>query len=135
MAHQVSIMWFRRDLRLSDNAALYHALRSGRPVVPVFIFDRNILDALDDKTDRRVEFIHSALQTMQQELQGMGCTLDVRYGFPERVWEQILGTYDVHAVFTNHDHEPYALERDGNIGKMLEQRGIAFRTYKDQMIF
>jgi deoxyribodipyrimidine photo-lyase len=135
MSQKVSIMWFRRDLRLSDNAALYHALRSGFPVVPVFIFDRNILDKLEDKTDRRVEFIHGALQSMQQELQLLGTTLDVRYGFPEQIWPALLEDYDVAAVFTNHDYEPYALERDDRVGEMLASRGIAFKTHKDQVIF
>ncbi len=128
-------MWFRRDLRLSDNAALYHALRSGFPVVPVFIFDRNILDKLEDKADRRVEFIHGALQSMQTELTEIGSTLDVRYGFPEKIWPELLADYEVASVYTNHDYEPYALERDEQIRSMLAERGIAFHTYKDQVIF
>jgi deoxyribodipyrimidine photo-lyase len=135
MSQKVSIMWFRRDLRLTDNAALYHALCSGFPVVPVFIFDRNILDKLEDRTDRRVEFIHGALASMHTALQGMGSTLDVRYGFPGQIWPALLSDYDVAAVFTNHDYEPYALERDESIREMLEARGIAFHTYKDQVIF
>ncbi len=128
-------MWFRRDLRLSDNAALYHALCSGYPVVPVFIFDRNILDKLEDKADRRVEFIHGALASMQSALQQAGSTMDVRYGFPEQIWPSLLTDYEVTAVYTNHDYEPYALERDGGIKQMLESRGIAFHTFKDQVIF
>lgn len=135
MSQKVSIIWFRRDLRLSDNAALYHALRSGFPVVPVFIFDRNILDKLEDRTDRRVEFIHGALASMHTELQGMGSTLDVRYGFPEQIWPALLSDYEVAAVFTNHDYEPYALERDGGIKEILDANGITFHTYKDQVIF
>jgi deoxyribodipyrimidine photo-lyase len=135
MSQKVSIMWFRRDLRLSDNAALYHALRSGFPVVPVFIFDRNILDKLEDKADRRVEFIHGALQSMQAELSSMGSTLDVRYGFPEKIWPELLKEYKIGAVYINHDYEPYALERDGEIGKMLGEKGISFKTFKDQVIF
>jgi deoxyribodipyrimidine photo-lyase len=135
MADQVSIMWFRRDLRLSDNAALYHALKSGLQVVPVFIFDRHILDELEDKADRRVEFIHAALQNMQQKLSEMGSTLDVRYGFPEKVWEEVLAEYKVASVFTNHDYEPYAIQRDDTVHNMFVQKGIAFHTYKDQVIF
>lgn len=128
-------MWFRRDLRLSDNAALYHALQSGFPVVPVFIFDRHILDKLEDKGDRRVEFIHGALQSMQTELNEMGSTLDVRYGLPEQTWPELLAEYDVAAVYTNHDYEPYALERDEKTGTMLAEGGISFQTFKDQVIF
>ncbi|MCU0403090.1 MAG: deoxyribodipyrimidine photo-lyase, partial [Chitinophagaceae bacterium] len=128
-------MWFRRDLRLTDNAALYHALRSGYPVVPVFIFDRNILDKLSETTDRRVEFIYGALQSMQKDLSEYGSTLDVRYGFPEQVWKNLLQDYAVVSVFTNHDYEPYAQERDHSIGEMLQSVGISFNTYKDQVIF
>jgi deoxyribodipyrimidine photo-lyase len=135
MSQKVSIMWFRRDLRLGDNAALYHALQSGFPVVPVFIFDKKILDKLADKTDRRVEFIHSALQNMQQELLSFDVTMDVRYGFPEEVWPQLISDYEVQHVFTNHDYEPDALERDDAIGKMLNTKDIGFHTFKDQVIF
>jgi deoxyribodipyrimidine photo-lyase len=128
-------MWFRRDLRLTDNAALYHALTSGHTVVPIFIFDRNILDKLDDTHDRRVEFIHATLHDMQKQLLEMGSTLQVFYGFPEQIWPQVIQQYQVAAVFTNHDYEPYALQRDEAIRQHLATRGIAFNTYKDQVIF
>ena len=131
----VNIMWFRRDLRLTDNAALYHALKAGLPVVPVFIFDRHILDKLEDKADRRVEFIYAALQDMQQQLQAMGSTMLVYYGFADAVWSQILKDYAVANVFTNHDYEPYALERDAVVQQMLAAKNIGFHTYKDQVIF
>jgi deoxyribodipyrimidine photo-lyase len=74
---QVNIFWFRRDLRLDDNAGLYHALKSNKPVLPIFIFDTNILDELEDKADRRVEFIHAALEEMQEQLIKLGSSLDV----------------------------------------------------------
>lgn len=131
----VNIMWFRRDLRLTDNAALYHALKAGLPVVPVFIFDRHILDKLEDKADRRVEFIYAALQDMQQQLQAMGGSMHVYYGFADAVWPQILNDYAVANVFTNHDYEPYALERDAAVQQMLAAKNIGFHTYKDQVIF
>ena len=86
----VNIMWFRRDLRLNDNAALYHALKDNNPVLPIFIFDRNILNQLDDKADRRVEFIHAALTDMQHTLAAMGSSLEVFYGFPEQVFKSLL---------------------------------------------
>ena len=76
MKSGVNIMWFRRDLRLSDNAALYHALKSGVPVLPLFIFDRNILDQLEDTRDRRVEFIHAALGDMQEQLMALRSSLE-----------------------------------------------------------
>jgi deoxyribodipyrimidine photo-lyase len=128
-------MWFRRDLRLSDNAALYQALKQGKPVVPVFIFDRNILDKLEDKSDRRVEFIHAALEEMQQQLLAMGSTMHVFYGFPEEVWPELLSTYRVTGVYCNHDYESYALERDASIQQILSAKGVGFHTYKDQVIF
>jgi deoxyribodipyrimidine photo-lyase len=135
MKPAVNIFWFRRDLRLNDNAGLYHALKSGRPVVPVFIFDRNILDELEDRTDRRVEFIHQQLLLMQKQLLAIGSTLDVRYGTPESVYKDLLNDYSIETIFTNHDYEPYARERDAAIEKLLQKNGIAFSTFKDQVIF
>ncbi len=134
MKSAVSIFWFRRDLRLQDNAGLFQALQSGYPVVPVFIFDRSILDALEDKDDRRVEFIHQALSAMQEELTTLGSTLDVRYGTPQQVYADLLKEYEVKAVYTNHDYEPYAIQRDQSIGQWLQQQGCAFHTYKDQVV-
>ena len=131
----VNIMWFRRDLRLNDNAALYHALQAGLPVIPLFIFDENILSQLEDKTDRRVEFIHKALQDMQQQLIIIGSTLDVRVGKPESIFSLLMETYQLSQVFANHDYEPYALERDEKISQLLSSRGIGLQTYKDQVIF
>ncbi len=131
----IHIFWFRRDLRLQDNAGLYHALRSGNPVLPIFIFDRNILDELEDKTDRRVEFIHQALQDLQAQLEKKGSTLDVRYGRPAAVFADLLAEYRVGEVFTNHDYEPYARERDEEIENLLREKGTGFRTFKDQVIF
>ena len=78
----VNVFWFRRDLRLHDNAGLYHALKAGLPVLPIFIFDRNILDELEDPKDRRVEFIHQSLNAIQDQLLTHNSTLDARYGFP-----------------------------------------------------
>lgn len=136
MAKQtVHICWFRRDLRLHDHAALYHALKEGIPVVPVFIFDRSILDKLEDKQDRRVEFIHLAIAAMQQQLQQLGSSMEVYYGFPAEVFQQLANKYTIKKVFTNHDYEPYAKERDAVIQQQLNAAGISFHTYKDQVIF
>ena len=134
MKSAVSIFWFRRDLRLQDNAGLFQALQSGYPVVPVFIFDRSILDALEDKDDRRVEFIHQSLSAMQDELTALGSSLDVRYGTPRQVYEELLKDYEVKAVYTNHDYEPYAIQRDQYIGQWLQQQGCVFHTFKDQVL-
>lgn len=131
----VNIMWFRRDLRLEDNAALYHALKSTNPVIPVFIFDKNILDDLEDKKDRRVEFIYSALDEMQQQLLSIGSSLEVYYGFPKQVFKELLNKYNIEAVFTNHDYEQYAIDRDNEIAELLLSHGAVLNTYKDQVIF
>lgn len=130
----VNIFWFRRDLRLYDNAGLYHALRGDHPVLPVFIFDRNILDELEDRTDRRVEFIHLALQEIQQQFVKLGSSLDVRYGKPVDIYKELLREYDVRTIFTNHDYEPYARERDSSIEKLLKENNTGFCTFKDQVI-
>ncbi len=131
----ICIHWFRRDLRLDDNAALYHALKSGLPVLPLFIFDKAILDALEEKEDRRVAFIHLQLQKIQQQLSGKGVTLDVRYGTVEEVWKSLVRDYSVACVYTNHDYEPYARKRDQAVHDFLLKEGISFKTFKDQVIF
>ena len=132
---KVSIFWFRRDLRLHDNAGLYHALKSGNPVLPVFIFDRNILDKLEDKKDRRVEFIHGVISEMQTKLLELGSNLLVKYGIPEEVFPALMNEYDVSAIYTNHDYETYAHERDGEVREYAMSEGVEFHTYKDHVIF
>jgi deoxyribodipyrimidine photolyase len=123
MRPTVDLFWFRRDLRLNDNAGLYHALKNGNPVVPVFIFDKNILDELEDRVDRRVEFIHLAIERLQQQLNRAGSTLDVRYGYPADVFRQLLSDYTIEKVFTNHDYEPYGKARDADIKTLLAKSG------------
>lgn len=135
MNSPVNVFWFRRDLRLHDNAGLYHALKDGKPVVPVFIFDRNILDELENRYDRRVEFIHASLREIQRLLTVAGSTLDVRYGFPDEIWKQLMKDYNIANVYTNHDYEPYAVKRDSEVKQTLEENGIPFHTFKDQVIF
>ena len=131
----ISYFWFRRDLRLNDNAGLFHALKSGLPVQPIFIFDRNILDQLEDKHDRRVTFIHQQLQAINTSLQKLGATLRVYHGNPEEVWRNIVSKEPVQQVFTNHDYEPYATQRDSQLSIFFESKGIGFHTFKDQVIF
>jgi deoxyribodipyrimidine photo-lyase len=130
-----NIMWFRRDLRLQDNAALYHALTSSNPVLPIFIFDKNILNKLEDKQDRRVAFIHAALHAMQSQLHQMGSSLEVYYGFPNEVFAMLATKYKIEKVFANHDYEPYAFEREALIEKQLQAAGISLLTHKDHVIF
>ena len=135
MLPEANIIWFRRDLRLIDQAALYHALKSGKPVVPIFIFDTHILDLLENKEDRRVAFIHAALCEMQDALQEFSSSLEVYYGTPTEVFQKLIKKYQIETVFTNHDYEPYALERDQTIASALAQHTIGFKTFKDQVIF
>lgn len=131
---QVNICWFRRDLRLSDNAALYHSLKSENPVIPVFIFDKIILDKLEDKNDKRVQFIHSAVLEMQQQLVAMNSSLEVFYGTPEDIFTQLISKYKIGKVFTNHDYEPYALEREQLITALLTNHNIELLTFKDHVL-
>lgn len=131
----LAIFWFRRDLRLHDNAGLYHALRSGLPVLPLFIFDRSILNQLHDKKDARVSFIYQRIAILKQQLQSLGSDLVVRYGTPEEVWKELLETYPIRAVYTNRDDEPYALKRDHEVEQFLSQHGATLYAYKDQVIF
>jgi len=135
MKPSVSIIWFRRDLRLRDNAALYHALQNDVPVLPIFIFDTTILDQLQDRADKRVAFIHAAIAEMQTELVAMGSTLQVFHGKPLDVFTSLIQSYTIKTVFTNHDYEPYAQERDSAIANLLDEAGVDFKTYKDQVIF
>ena len=132
---KVNIFWFRRDLRLYDNAGLYHALKGNLPVVPLFIFDTNILDKLEEKKDKRVEFIREALMDMQDKLTKNNSSLEVYYEMPEQVFGKLCKEYDIEIVYTNHDYEPYAIERDESIKNLLAQKNISFKSYKDQVIF
>jgi deoxyribodipyrimidine photo-lyase len=132
---KIVICWLRRDLRLHDQAALYHALRSGCPVVPVFVFDTDILDDLEDRADRRLQFIHDALTGIQQQLLKLGSTLHVYHGTPAAAFRHFTEVYDVAGVFANHDYEPYARGRDEAIGALLRGKNIPFKTFKDQVIF
>jgi len=132
---KVNLFWFRRDLRLKDNKGLTLALSSGLPIVPVFIFDRNILDSLEDPDDRRVTFIYQAINSLQNQLLKLGSTVDIRYGKPPEEFKKLIGDYEVHAVYANEDYEPYARERDQQIKQFLSSNHIAFHLVKDQIIF
>ena len=135
MAETINIFWFRRDLRLHDNAGLYHALKESPAVLPIFIFDKNILDKLENKADRRVEFIHDSLQQIQEQLLKQGSTLEVFYETPENVFGKLLSNYNIAKVFTNHDYEPYARERDKKIKALLKERRAELLSFKDHVIF
>jgi deoxyribodipyrimidine photo-lyase len=135
MRQKIAIFWFRRDLRIDDNAGLYHALKSGYSVVPVFIFDTDILDALENKADKRVDFIHRCITAIQDKLQSLGTSLHVLQGNPISCFETLISSYNIADVYTNQDYEPYARKRDKQITTLLEKNNIGFHSYKDQVIF
>jgi deoxyribodipyrimidine photo-lyase len=128
------LMWFRRDLRLDDNAALYHALRACRQLLCIFVFDRAILDALP-RADRRVEFIRESLVELEAELRTLGGGLIVRHAVAEEEIAALARILEVQAVFANRDDEPAALARDAKVLGALANGGISFHTYKDQAVF
>jgi deoxyribodipyrimidine photo-lyase len=135
MKNEVNIFWFRRDLRLNDNAGLYHALKDKFPVLPIFIFDANILDVLKDRNDKRVNFIYQTIENLKKKLQNIGSNLEIYYGKPLEIFKIILQKYNVKKIFTNHDYEQYAQKRDKEINDFLQTSQIEFLTYKDQVIF
>ncbi len=139
MKQKLSLFWLRRDLRFEDNVGLYYALydakQNGHQVLPVFIFDTNILDRLEDKLDRRVDFIHRTLTAMQNTLLAKGKTLQVVHGNPLEVFDEWIKQYEIISVYTNHDYEPQAIDRDTQIETLLSKNKIAFHSFKDQVIF
>ncbi|HNO74223.1 MAG TPA: deoxyribodipyrimidine photo-lyase [Nitrosomonas mobilis] len=131
----LSIFWFRRDLRLQDNTALTKALAAGKPVLPVFIFDSHILTSLP-RNDARVTFIFDTLQTLNAQLaEKFASGVAFFYGKPLAIFEQLLHTYRIDAVYANRDYEPYARERDATVHQLLQAHGIRFFTYKDHVLF
>lgn len=132
---KIVIHWFRRDLRLEDNHGLLQALVSGIPVLPLFIFDINILSLLDDKYDRRVDYIHQALTILNAALGKEGSRLYTFYGSPREIFIQLTRAYDVQAVYCNRDYEPAAIRRDEAVKQLLQETQVDFYEYKDQVIF
>ena len=131
---KISIFWFRRDLRLHDNVALFNALKSGEKVLPIFIFDTSILDKLP-KNDARVSFIIKELRSMNEHLKSFDASIDILHGKPIEVFETLIKKYQIASVFTNQDYEPYAIRRDQEILELLKSENISFNSFKDQVIF
>ncbi len=128
------LFWHRRDLRINDNAGLFKALKSGREVQPIFIFDRNILDSLP-KNDQRVLFIYQYIKKLKEAYQKLGSDLWVFYGNPLEVIPKIAVEFAFNAVFTNRDYEPYAMERDKKMFELLKAKNVDFQGAKDHVIF
>jgi len=129
----ISIFWFRRDLRIEDNVGLTEALNSDLPTLPLFIFDKNILDELDEE-DARLTFIHQLLQELNNSLEVHGSGLQTFHGTPSEVFTEILQQFDVKKVYVNRDYEPYALQRDKEIETLLAAHDIELLSFKDQVI-
>ena len=132
--NKVSIFWFRRDLRLHDNKGFFHALQSEERILPIFIFDKDILIKIP-KDDARVSFILSELNTMNDHLESFEAGIKMFHGNPKDVFKSLVEKYNIVTVFTNHDYEPYAIKRDLEIKELLTFKKINFKTYKDQVIF
>ena len=128
------MFWFRRDLRVEDNVGLYKALQSGHPVIPIFIFDENILSKLP-KQDRRLELIINALGRVNDAMKRNRCTVRTYHSTPKAIFSELIEEYDIAEVYANRDYEPYGCKRDAEIETLLAKHKIAFHTYKDQVIF
>ena len=135
MKTKLNLFWFRRDLRLIDNHGLYEALQSELPVLPIFIFDTNILDKLENKEDKRVDFIFQALEKLNEYLEKQGKSIQIFYGKPLEIYENLTQKYEIGNVFCNEDYEPYAIKRDQDIKDFLASKNINFYQFKDQVIF
>lgn len=134
LKEKISIFWFRRDLRLDDNRGLQEALNGEYPILPIFIFDNEITDELDDN-DPRITFIHDKLSGMSSALKKKSSCIYCKKGIPEEVWRSILNEFNIQDVYANEDYEPYAIKRDRTIEQLLQENGIQFNLFKDQVIF
>ena len=132
---KISLCWFRRDLRIEDQTALFYALQQEEQVLPLFIFDRHILDALEDKTDARVSFIYQQIASLKAFFEKQGSSMLVKYGHPEQIFQELVEEFEVQTVYTNRDYEPYAQSRDTQVEALLGKKNIPFLTFKDQVIF
>ena len=134
-APSLTLFWFRRDLRLDDNTGLYQALSSGQHVLPIFIFDTEILGKLEDRDDRRITFIHQQLDKLSEELAQAGSSMLVLQGKPVEVLRKLTEKYMIADVYANEDYEPYAIKRDKEVAEFLKSVGVALHLFKDQVIF
>ena len=134
MEENFSVFWFRRDLRLDDNIGLNAALSSGLKVIPIFIFDTEIINKLE-KNDLRIKMIHAALVKLNDAMLGNRCNVGMYLGNPKAVFESLLKKYKIKSVYTNRDYEPYALKRDKSIKSFLEKKNVTYKSFKDQVIF
>jgi deoxyribodipyrimidine photo-lyase len=135
MQYENSLVWFRRDLRDFDHAALYHALKNSSQVHCMFVFDTEILDKLENKQDRRVEFIWESVRELKTALQNNGGDLIVKHGKARDIIPAYALQASIHAVYVNRDYEPNAVARDAEVAAKLAQNNIEFHRFKDQVLF
>src|SRR5690606_7672203 len=135
MKQSITIFWFRRDLRLEDNVGLSKALNFDFPVLPIFIFDTDILGKLENKKDRRVDYIQQALQNINHRFREKGSRLTTFLGQPMMVFKNLENDYNIQAVYCNRDYEPEAIKRDTQIYQYFKDKNIQFKACKDQVIF
>ena len=135
MQNEITIFWFRRDLRLTDNHGLYRALDISKNVLPIFIFDIEILSQLENKEDKRVDFIFQTLLTINQYLEKKGKSIKIFHGKPLEIFKKLANDYLIENVFCNEDYEPSGIKRDGEIESFLTQKNIVFKQFKDQVHF
>lgn len=131
---KISIFWYRRDLRLEDNTGLFKALNENKNILPIFIFDNEILDELPED-DSRLNFIYESLAKINKQLNNHNTSLQILKGQIDDVWKNLVTTYDIQKVYLNKDYEPYAIKRDQKIKEFLNSKGIEMKTFKDQVIF
>jgi deoxyribodipyrimidine photo-lyase len=132
---KINIFWFRRDFRIDDNHGLFQALNAGLPVVPIFIFDPEILRHFPNPADARLTFIHRSLMELDREFRKNNSALQVYFSSPEVVFGRLIAKYEIQVVYTNSDYEPSAIQRDEKIQQQLSAKGIEFQSFKDQVIF
>ena len=130
----ISIFWFRRDLRLDDNTGLIEALKTPFPVLPVFLFDEDITDELEED-DARISFIYDKINEISTELKKHSSSLLCKKGKITQVWASLIEEYNIHGVYTNEDYEPYAIKRDLIVNEILQKKDIIFKSFKDQVLF
>ena len=131
---KIDIFWFRRDLRLTDNRGLFDALKRSNPVLPIFIFDKNILEELPEY-DARVSFIHDQLDSIDKALKEKGSGLLIKHGNPLEVWKGLVAEYEIEEAYFSRDYEPYARDRDKEIYEFLKSQNIVMKGHKDQVVF
>lgn len=131
----LNIFWFRRDLRIEDNTGLYNALNSSHRVLPIFIFDKNILNDLEDKSDTRIIYIYNQLTHLNKKLSKYNSNISFLYGEPLTVFKTLCKKYNIKSVYSNEDYEPYAISRDRQVKEFLNSNGIEFHQFKDHVIF